>query len=77
MSVLTDLKAIKGTLDPNLFPGVPDGVKVHDGFSDEHAITAPQILDEVKKLLADNNSKTVTLVSLFRSVALRHQCANS
>lgn len=63
MSDLTDLKVLRGPLDATLFPGLPSGVEVHTGFRDEHARTASQILVEVKKLLADNNSKTVTLVS--------------
>ncbi|TFY66439.1 hypothetical protein EVG20_g4647 [Dentipellis fragilis] len=61
-SDLTDLDADLQALDSSLFPGVPSGVQVHDGFADEHAKTASQILAEVKKLLSENSATSVTLV---------------
>ncbi|KAJ3570272.1 hypothetical protein NP233_g4513 [Leucocoprinus birnbaumii] len=62
VSVLTDANILTDPLDPSLFPGAPSGVQVHDGFRNEHALTASQILDEVKKLMAAHNTKTVTCV---------------
>ena len=66
---------MKGSLDATLFPGVPSTVEVHDGFRDEHALTASQILEEVKKLMAVHNTQTVTCVcqtsiKVFQSVIL-------
>ncbi|KAI0269945.1 alpha/beta-hydrolase [Gloeopeniophorella convolvens] len=59
---LTDLNVDKGKLDNTLFPGVPSGVEVHGGFSDEHKKTATQILTEVKKLMAQHSATKVILV---------------
>lgn len=53
---------MKGSLNATLFPGIPSTVQVHDGFRDEHALTASQILEEVKKLMAVHNTQTVTCV---------------
>jgi len=54
-----------GNLDSNLFPGVSSSVQVHEGFRNEHAITAPTILKEVKRLMLLKNTNNVTLVSLL------------
>ncbi|KAH9028358.1 Alpha/Beta hydrolase protein [Lactarius pseudohatsudake] len=48
--------------DPVLFPNVPSDVKVHAGFVKEHKKTAPQILKEVKRLMAENSSTHVILI---------------
>ena len=50
------------SLDPSLFPGVPDGTEVHEGFADEHAQTAGQILNEVRDLMGQHNTNSITLV---------------
>jgi len=50
--------------DPVLFPNIPSGVKVHSGFVTEHQKTAPQILKEVKRVMAENSSTHVILVGL-------------
>ncbi|KXN85359.1 Mono- and diacylglycerol lipase [Leucoagaricus sp. SymC.cos] len=55
-NILTD------PLDTSLFPGVSSDVVVHDGFRNEHALTASQILDEVKKLTAERNTNSVTCI---------------
>lgn len=39
-------------LDSTLFPGVSSVVLVHDGFRNEHALAALEILTEVKSLIA-------------------------
>ncbi|KAF7314506.1 Lipase-3 domain-containing protein [Mycena kentingensis (nom. inval.)] len=62
MSVLTDLKVLKGELNTTLFPGIPEGVEAHVGFRDEHALTADQIRDEVKRLIAEKGATQVTTV---------------
>lgn len=62
-SLLTDLKILKGELDPTLFPGdIPAGVEVHTGFRDQHAIKAAEIQAEVKKLIAEKGANQVTVV---------------
>jgi len=62
VSDLTDLNALMDPLDANLFPGVPSSVLVHDGFRNEHALTAPIILAEVKRLMLVKNTKNVATV---------------
>lgn len=54
-------------LDSTLFPGVSSNVLVHDGFRNEHALTAPQILTEVKSLIASKGATSVTLVRVYVS----------
>ncbi|EDR15152.1 uncharacterized protein LACBIDRAFT_291657 [Laccaria bicolor S238N-H82] len=61
-SILTDIKITMHPLNATLFPGVSSAVLVHDGFKDQHAITAQQILAEVQSLMASKNSTSVTLV---------------
>lgn len=53
---------MKEPLNATLFPGIPSTVQVHDGFRDEHALTALQILEEVKRLMTVHNTQTVTCV---------------
>jgi len=62
LSILTDVNIVKRPLNAALFPGIPSTVQVHDGFRDEHALTAPEILEEVKKLMIVHNTQTVTCV---------------
>ncbi|KAF9451947.1 alpha/beta-hydrolase [Macrolepiota fuliginosa MF-IS2] len=62
VSDLTDVNILMDPLDTSLFPGVSSSVQVHDGFRNEHALTAPQILTEVKKLMAAHNTQSVTCV---------------
>ncbi|TFK70409.1 alpha/beta-hydrolase [Pluteus cervinus] len=61
-SVLTDIEVTKKPLNSTLFPGVPNGVEVHDGFSDQHAKTADQIFAEVTRLLNQTGFKKVITV---------------
>jgi len=61
-SVLTDLLIAKGELNQTLFPGVPEDIEVHSGFRDQHAITADQIREEVKKIIAEKGATQVTTV---------------
>lgn len=37
MPILTDIDFILDELDPKLFPGLPKGIKVHNGFGKAHA----------------------------------------
>ncbi|KAJ7025395.1 hypothetical protein C8F04DRAFT_1191524 [Mycena alexandri] len=47
MSDLTDLDVLNGTLNSTLLPGAPDGLEIHAGFRDEHALTADEIRTEI------------------------------
>lgn len=62
MSDLTDVDIFMGNLDSTLFPGVSSSVQVHEGFRNEHAKTALQILSEVKRLMSVKNTKNVAVV---------------
>lgn len=64
LSILTDLEIGQVPLSSNLFPGVPGGVLVHQGFRDAHSATAPAILAQVKNLIATKGSTSVVVVSL-------------
>ncbi|KAG5648525.1 hypothetical protein DXG03_003136 [Asterophora parasitica] len=61
-SLLTDANILQDPLDTKLFPGVGSNVKVHDGFRNAHALTAPKILAEVKSLVASKGAKSVTVI---------------
>lgn len=52
------------SLNPTLFPGVSSSVLAHEGFLDAQAETAPQILAEVRSLLSQHNTNSLTLVSI-------------
>jgi hypothetical protein len=60
----TDADKRLDQLDATLFPGVDPDVEVHSGFRDEHAVTAPVIFNEVKRLMVDKKTKNVTIVRL-------------
>ncbi|TFK44798.1 alpha/beta-hydrolase [Crucibulum laeve] len=62
VSDLTDVNILMDALSTSLFPGVPSSVLVHDGFRNEHALTAPTILAEVKRLMSTKNTKNVAVV---------------
>lgn len=62
MSDLTDINILMGALDTTLFPGVSSSIQVHEGFRDEHALTASTILAEVKRLMSVKKTKNVTIV---------------
>ncbi|KAI0248631.1 Alpha/Beta hydrolase protein [Lactifluus subvellereus] len=61
MSVLTDLEVNFMIPDSSLFPNVPSDVQVHSGFANEHKKTAPKILAEVKRLMAEHSVTKVIL----------------
>lgn len=68
VSDLTDVDIIMDTLDPTLFPGVPSTVEAHEGFLNEHALTATTILAEVKSLMTSKNTNSVTVVRTYKSI---------
>ena len=69
LSVLTDLNLTYMAPDPTLFPNVPSGVQLHSGFAIEHQKTAPKILAEVKRLMAEHSSTHIILVGRFRNAS--------
>ncbi|KAJ7639216.1 lipase class 3 family protein [Roridomyces roridus] len=73
ISVATDADAFLESLDSTLFPGLPSGITVHNGFANEHALTATSVLAAVQTAIAKWPSvNTVTLVghSLGGALAL-------
>ncbi|KAF6761833.1 lipase [Ephemerocybe angulata] len=72
MSVLTDIDFTLEKLDPTLFPGLPRGIKVHNGFADAHKETATDVLAAVRTALTQSGLNTVTVVghSLGGALAL-------
>ncbi|EKM81044.1 hypothetical protein AGABI1DRAFT_105879 [Agaricus bisporus var. burnettii JB137-S8] len=62
LSVLTDVNILMDPLDTSLFPGVSSDVQVHDGFRNQHALTASPILSEVRRLMSAHNTQSVTCV---------------
>ncbi|KAF8236476.1 alpha/beta-hydrolase [Tricholoma matsutake] len=62
LSLLTDVNIVQEPLNTALFPGVPSSAKVHDGFRNQHALTAPKILAEVKNLMRSKNTNIVTCI---------------
>ncbi|KAH9953333.1 alpha/beta-hydrolase [Russula dissimulans] len=62
IALLTDLNFNFMAPDPTLFPNVPNDVLLHSGFALEHQKTAPQILEEVKRLMVMHSSSYVVLI---------------
>jgi hypothetical protein len=65
LAILTDADMFQSELSKDLFPGLPSGVLVHDGFRKEHEQSAIKVLEEVKRLLAAKNGRLVYTVSSF------------
>lgn len=61
-SLLTDADFIPDDLDENLFPGISQDIKVHNGFRDEHAKTAQDVLAAVQQTMQDHSTNKVTVV---------------
>ncbi|TEB33257.1 lipase [Coprinellus micaceus] len=72
MPILTDIDFILDELDPKLFPGLPKGIKVHNGFGKAHAETSSDVLAAVKSALSQSGLNQVTVVghSLGGAIAL-------
>jgi hypothetical protein len=62
VSDLTDVDIIMTNLDSTLFPGVSSSVEVHQGFANEHSLTATTILNEVTQLMSVKNTNSVTVI---------------
>jgi hypothetical protein len=59
LSILNNANLLLGELDPILFPGLPDDVRAHEGFLDEHAGTIGAIA-EVKRLIAETGAASIS-----------------
>ncbi|KAF9256516.1 alpha/beta-hydrolase [Marasmius fiardii PR-910] len=68
--LITDIDILLGPLNPSLFPGVSPSVKVHNGFRDEQAKFATQVLTAVQQALSANSADTVTVVGTSLGAAL-------
>jgi len=68
---LTDFNLKHMVPNPTLFPDVPNDVLLHSGFASEHQKTAPKILTEVKRLMAEHSSTHVVLVRCRYASELR------
>jgi hypothetical protein len=66
MAVMTDFNLKHMVPNATLFPDVPNDVLLHSGFAYEHQKTAPEILAEVKRLMAQHSSTHVVLVGHCR-----------
>lgn len=68
--LLTDGAFALVTLNSTLFPAVPSGVQVHEGFRNDHATSAPSILSAVQRTLAAHPGASVTFASHSLGAAL-------
>ncbi|CCM02650.1 uncharacterized protein FIBRA_04754 [Fibroporia radiculosa] len=71
-SLVTDAKIVQVKLNSTLFPELSSDIEVHDGFADEHAKTATDVLSAVQSAMSKYGAKDVTLVghSLGAAIAL-------
>ncbi|KXN83750.1 Lipase [Leucoagaricus sp. SymC.cos] len=60
------------SLDPSLFPGIPDNILVHSGFANDYTKSAAKVLDVVIRTVSDYKATKVTTVghSLGGALAL-------
>ncbi|KAH8823222.1 alpha/beta-hydrolase [Flagelloscypha sp. PMI_526] len=68
--LLNDAFILKGKLNSKLFPGVPTGVKVHDGFKEAHADSAADVLAAVNKTMAAHSTNKITVVGWSLGAAI-------
>ncbi|KAN0105220.1 Alpha/Beta hydrolase fold [Russula decolorans] len=67
---LTVLKLTRTSLDPSIFPSIPNGIEVHSGFAEAHAKTAADVLQAVNSLLQTYPSTMVTVIGHSLGAAL-------
>jgi hypothetical protein len=56
LSILNNANLLLGDLDLILFAGLPDDVRAHEGFLDEHAGTIGAIFEEMTRLIAETGA---------------------
>lgn len=69
-AIATDITAFQANLDSSLFPGISSSVQVHNGFADEQAKTATQVLAAVQNALSAHGASHVTTVGHSLGAAL-------
>jgi predicted lipase len=67
---LTDADFFLESLSSSLFPGLPSGIEVHNGFQSEQALTASDILSAVQSGLTTYGTTSVTVVGHSLGAAL-------
>lgn len=71
LAVLTDADFFLDELDEAMFPGLGAlGVKVHNGFAEEHAKTAESVLAAVKTAMSTYGTSAITTVGHSLGAAL-------
>ncbi|KAH8833450.1 alpha/beta-hydrolase [Flagelloscypha sp. PMI_526] len=68
--LLNDAFIPKGALDSNLFPGVPKGVEVHDGFKEAHADSAADVLAAVKTTMSAHSTNKIVVAGWSLGAAI-------
>ncbi|KAH7881944.1 Alpha/Beta hydrolase protein [Phlebopus sp. FC_14] len=62
LPLVTDADFFLTSLDPNLFPGISSSIEVHNGFRDEQASTATDVLSAVQTTMSKYSTTSVTMV---------------
>jgi len=72
LPLITDAEIDTTTLDSSLFPGISSDIKVHEGFADAQAGTAPDVLAAVQQTMSTYGVSRVTIVghSLGAAISL-------
>ncbi|KAH8822749.1 Alpha/Beta hydrolase protein [Flagelloscypha sp. PMI_526] len=60
-AVLTDLNVLPDSLDAVLFPGLPEGAKVHGGFQDEFKASSDIIFPAIQKLIEEKGTTDIVV----------------
>ncbi|KAH8826112.1 lipase class 3 family protein [Flagelloscypha sp. PMI_526] len=69
-SIFVDANFPKSPLDPNLFPGLPNGVEAHSGFKDAHARSATDVLNAVKTTMSTHSTNKIVTVGWSQGGAI-------
>ncbi|KAG6381819.1 Alpha/Beta hydrolase protein [Boletus reticuloceps] len=69
---LTDADFFLTNVDSTLFPGISSDIEVHDGFADDQASTATEVLAAVQQTMSEYGTTSVTMVghSLGAAISL-------
>jgi predicted lipase len=71
-ALATDADAFQVNLDSSLFPGIDSSIEVHNGFANEQAKTANDVLSAVRQTISKHGANSITVVghSLGAAIAL-------
>ncbi|KAI0766146.1 lipase [Trametes elegans] len=70
VNLLTDGDIVRSSLDSSLFPGLSSAIGVHDGFQDDHADTAPDVLQAVQQTINEHGTNSVVVTGHSLGAAL-------